>query len=120
MGLRENLHDILVGILAEGNLDHNEVGEFILGADIAGRVYFQPPETVKLRYPCIIYELSGINTRKANNQLYNAKKRYSLTLITRDPDTSYPDLILKSLQYCSFNRYFQMDNLNHYVFDLYY
>lgn len=120
MGLRENLHEVLVEILAQGNLDRNEVGDLVLGADIAERVYFQPPETVKLRYPCIIYELSGIDTRKANNNLYNAKKRYSLTLITRDPDTGYPDLILKSLKYCRLTRSFQMDNLNHYVFELYY
>ncbi len=98
---REELHEILVGILGTRN------------------VYFQPPESLKLKYPCIVYERSGIRTDKANNGKYLANKRYTVTIIDEDPDSEIPEKIL-ALQYCSFDRHFISENLNHDVFTLYF
>lgn len=88
----------------------------ILGSD---NVYFQPPETVKMNYPCIIYELANVNTDFANNLPYRHTKQYTVTVIDKNPDSEIPDKIAE-LPLCSFDRHFASDNLNHFVFRLYY
>ena len=90
--------------------------EEILGSS---NVYFQPPENIKLRYPCIRFELAGIDTLRADDILYGSKSRYTVTLIDPDPDSEYIDKIL-ALQYCVLDRPYMADDLNHYVFTLYY
>lgn len=82
-------------------------------------VYFQPPESLKLRYPCIVYERSDIRTDRANNRTYQKHKCYTVTVIDRDPDSEIPDRLLE-LDYCGFDRHFVSDNLNHDVFRLYF
>ncbi len=89
--------------------------------DILGskNVYFQPPESLKLKYPAIVYSLDGMDNISADNLKYRSYKRYSVTLIDKDPDTEIPDKI-NSLPLCSFERHFRSDNLNHYIFNLYF
>lgn len=82
-------------------------------------VYFQPPETIKLQYPCIIYNLDAIGIRRADNIGYFGKKRYSLTVISKDPDYNLPNEIAM-LPLCTFSRFFTVDNLNHWTFEIYY
>ncbi len=88
----------------------------ILGSN---NVYFQPPETIKLQYPCIIYERSDIDQMYADNRTYMSMVRYSVTLITRSPESDLVKAILE-LPYCSYDRYYAADTLNHDVFILYY
>ena len=83
-------------------------------------VYFQPPENSKITYPCIVYKLSTIESRFANNNNYTNKKRYEVTLITRDPDSALIDTILDHFMYCSMNRIFVVDNLYHYAYFIFY
>lgn len=85
----------------------------------SNNTYFQPPPKCQLKYPCIVYSLYDIYRTTANNELYGSSKVYELTLIDSDPDTELVDKIL-ALPYCSFVRYFANDNLNHYIFNLYY
>ena len=82
-------------------------------------VYFQPPESVKLKYPAIVYALDDFESRHANDSIYNLRRRYSVTLITEDPDSSTIGE-LAYLEMCRFTRHYKSDNLNHYVFELYY
>ena len=83
------------------------------------KVYFQPPSSIKLEYPCIIYELEDISITYANSIKYKNKKIYSVTVIDQNPDSEIPLNVL-ALEYCEFDRHFKSDNLNHYVFTLYY
>ena len=100
----------------ERRLQRQAKFEEILGSS---NVHFQPPESIKLNYPCILYELSGIDTLRADDILYGSKRRYMVTLIDPDPDSEYIDKILK-LPYCTLDRPFMADDLNHYAFTLYY
>lgn len=88
----------------------------ILGSEF---VYFQPPNGTKIKYPCIVYELSQIRKRMAENKAYTVLKSYTVTFIHKDPDSPITDKILK-LPYCRFDRRFVTDNLYHDVFTLYY
>jgi len=82
-------------------------------------VYFQPPPTLQMNYPCIVYNLDDIDTKFADNYPYAIGKRYSLTVIDKDPDSSILDKVIM-LQKCIFDRHFVADNLNHNIFILYF
>lgn len=83
------------------------------------KVYFQPPESIKLAYPCIIYERNRGRSFQANDDLYNYVKSYTLTVIDKNPDSLIPDE-LEKLRYCTMDRYYEADNLNHWIFTIYY
>jgi len=101
MGRRLDLHEIFATLLGSRN------------------VYFQPPATLKMQYPCILYNRGKIDSKSANNNLYNSTVGYSVTLITSDPDSATLEKILQ-LPLCRFDRHFTAENLNHDVFTLYY
>lgn len=82
-------------------------------------VYFQPPSTIKMTYPCIVYKLDDIESEFGDNTPYKFEKRYQLTVITKDPDSDIPDRVA-ALPMCKMSRMYTADNLNHYVFELYF
>lgn len=82
-------------------------------------VYFQPPTGTQLKFPCFVYHLDSAIDQHAEDKLYRRLYRYSLTYITKDPDDPMTDKI-DNIRYCSFNRFFTSDNLNHYVYTIYY
>mgnify|MGYP007069846612 CR=1 FL=1 len=86
---------------------------------ITDHVYFQPPETVKLIYPCIIYERSKIGALWANNRPYKFNTSYQVTVIDKDPESEIIDK-LAELPLCLHNSHYVADDLNHDVFTLYY
>lgn len=81
--------------------------------------YFQPSETVKMNYPCVIYQLNNIDDKPADDGSYISTNSYMVTIIDKDPDSEYPAKI-KAFRYCRFVRFYTADNLNHWVFELYY
>lgn len=97
-------------------LDLQDIFENLLGSDF---VYFQPPPTIQMSYPCIVYQRNDILTNRANNKLYKFKKAYMVTVIDSDPDSVIPDQILE-LPLATFDRHFTKDNLNHDVFTVFY
>lgn len=82
-------------------------------------MYFQPPASVKMQYPAIVYERSDIQTVYANNDSYLQPLQYSVTVIDKNPDSNIVTRVSK-LPYCRFDRHFAADNLNHDVFTLYF
>lgn len=97
-------------------LDLQTKFEVILGSR---NVYFQPPSSVKMKYPAIVYKLDDIRNIHAENEVYISKLRYLVTYITDDPDSKLITDISK-IPYCRFNRYYTSDNLNHYTYELYF
>jgi hypothetical protein len=80
-------------------------------------VYFQPPSTMS--FPCIKYERDGSHKEWAGNKPYQHAKRYSVTVIDRNPDSTLPDSV-EDLSFCAFDRAFQQDGNNHWVFTLFF
>ena len=101
MGQRLELQTILTGIL---ETDH---------------VYFQPPPTVTMEYPCIVYRRDYELTRFADDRPYSRKKRYQVTVMDYNPDSIIPDKIAE-LPLCTYDRFYTADNLNHDVFKLFF
>ena len=81
-------------------------------------VYFQPPASIKMKYPAIRYSLDLIDIKTANNHVYKKALGYKIILIDKNPDSRYVDEILK-IPYCSFINAYTADNLNHFVFRIY-
>jgi hypothetical protein len=87
--------------------------------EITEHVYFQPPVNIQMQYPCIRYVRDDSKLEHAGNKLYKHTKRYQVTVIDRNPDSELPDQVIE-LPFCSFDRYFAAENLNHYVFTLFF
>lgn len=90
--------------------------EEVLGSE---NVYFQPPSSVKMKYDAIVYSRKNIENVFANNGVYNQYECYEVVVIYRDPDSDIPIKISK-LPMCRFDRHYEIDNLNHDVFTIYY
>lgn len=95
---------------------HEELCEFLNNR----RVYFQPPASVKMSYPCIRYSLGNVDTKKADDINYKNTKRYEIVVIDPDPDSDIYEKILAHFPMCSFDRFYVAENLNHWVLTLYY
>lgn len=102
--------------MAERLTLHEELCE-LLGSR---NVYFQTPESVKMKYDAIRYWLGGKDLKRANDRIYRNVNQYDGVVITRNPDTTIPDAILEHFEMCSFGIPYTADNLNHYPFTLYY
>lgn len=101
MDRRLELHEKLVSILGSSN------------------VYYQPPESLKLKYPCIIYHKSAMDIRHANNYPYLKGDVYTINVLDKDPESSFPDLI-SDMPMCSFERNYRDEYINYWVFRLHF
>lgn len=82
-------------------------------------VYYQPPENLKMEYPCIRYSKSDITSRHADNINYVNKTSYEIVIIDKHPDNVVIEKILE-LPLSSYDRHYISDNLNHDVIRIYY
>lgn len=90
--------------------------EGILGSR---EVYYQPPDSIKMRYPAIRYNRKDIDAKYANNKIYSSMTAYEIVLIDANPDSVFIQKIME-LPFCSYDRHYTAENLNHEVFTLYY
>lgn len=86
----------------------------------SSNVKFQPPASVKLTYPCLLYSKSNVYANYANNLVYRSMDRYEIVIIGLDPDMDWAYRIMKHFAMCSFDRRYVKDNLYHDVLTLYY
>lgn len=101
MGSRLELQNLLESILGSRN------------------VYYQPPESIKIKYPAIIYSRNNIDNNFADDIVYMQNHTYQIIVIDANPDSEIVDKISK-LPMCRYNRHYTSDNLNHDVFILNY
>ena len=83
------------------------------------KVYFQPPESIKLVYPAIVFKYNDIKNNFADDSVYRQSWYYQITVIDKNPDSGIMKAVSK-LPGIKFDRHFVSDNLNHYVFTIYY
>ena len=95
---------------------HEELCE-LLGSR---NVYFQPPESLKMQYPCIRYSKSDVYKQNADNRLYQSRNSYEIIVIDSNPDSLLYESILSHFSMCKYDRSYISANLNHDVLTLYY
>lgn len=98
---RLSLHEFLCRILGDRNC------------------YYSPPSGIEMAYPCIVYDLENPRTIHADNIPYLITLQWSVTVIDEDPDSRIANLFF-NMPKCVFDRKFQSDDLNHFVFSLYF
>lgn len=90
--------------------------ELILGST---NVYFQPPPSVRMEYPAIVYRRDYRQINHADNAPWTNDVRYLVTVIDRNPDSAIPQKV-SELPMCSYDRFYTADDLNHDVFRLFF
>lgn len=98
---REDLHTTLKELLGSNN------------------VYYQAPESERMEYPAIRYSKKDVRSTFANNSVYSANDCYELIVMDYEPDNQVINKLL-ALPYCSYDRHYAADNLNHDVLTIYY
>lgn len=83
-------------------------------------VYFQPPESIKLSYPCIIYTRPTGDMAYADDQTYRFVFSYTIQIIDTDPDSELPKKLALHFPMCKMGSRFVSDNLYHDNFTIYY
>ena len=101
MARRLELHEVLCNVLGSRN------------------VYYQPPASVKMQYPAIVYSRKDIYNRHADDDVYKQDRAYDITVIDQNPDSLIVEEISR-LPKCRFDRHYTADNLNHDAFTIYY
>ena len=91
----------------------------VLLRSIVPNVYYQPPPSVRMNYPAIVYSRKNIDNTFANDSVYKQDHFYELIVIDKNPDSVYVETISK-LPKCNYDRHYTADNLNHDVFTIYY
>ena len=81
--------------------------------------YFQPPENKKISYPCVIYKVSRADTNHASNIPYHVSPIYEVVLIDQNPDSIHFEELLR-VPRGKLVRTYEVDGLNHWVFQIYY
>lgn len=82
------------------------------------KLYFSPPSTLRMTFPCIVYTLSGGASEYADDIRYKYNDSYLVTIIDEDPDSNLYHTMVTNTTF-RFNRFYRNDNLNHWVFIAY-
>lgn len=93
--------------------------ESLMDPEHVGNVYYQPPPTVKLSYPAIIYSKDSARTDFADGIPYIHSKRWQIMIISQNPDDPLPDKVAR-LPKCLFASHYTVQNLYHDVYNLYF
>lgn len=99
--------------------NRNKLHELLCETLGSRQVYFQPPESVKMKYPAIVYSRNRIDNEHADDGVYIQSPSYLVTVIDKNPDSEIVENI-SLLPRCRFDRHYISDNLNHDVFTIYY
>lgn len=82
--------------------------------------YFQPPTTLKMKYPCIVYHKTPNYKDFANGGIYRRVRAYALTVIDTDPDSEIAEKVEELFEYCSITNHYVVDSLHHTTLNLHY
>lgn len=102
-------------------MDDNRIKLQTLLEEVLGskQVYFQPPSSIRMKYPAIVYSRSNIENLPANDSVYIQRHSYTITIMDYDPDSEIVKKI-SMIPRTSFSNHFTSDGLNHDVFTIIY
>lgn len=81
-------------------------------------VYYNTPESIKMKYPAIRYSVDRVRKKTANSTTYLIEKSYKIIVIDPKPDNEVIGKLLE-LPYCVHSNNYIADNLHHDVLILY-
>ena len=81
-------------------------------------VYFQPPASMRIKYPCVVYSTRHVTNEFSDNDIYKQDFSYELVLIDANPESEIFEKMCK-VPHFRFSNFYVSDNMNHYVFHSY-
>lgn len=81
--------------------------------------YYEPPTGMEMTYPCIVYHHTNDRDTYADNKVYKSSKRYTVTVIDEDPDSTLSEKLKDTIPFCTLDRKFSTDGLSHWVHVVY-
>lgn len=84
------------------------------------KAYFQPGTSVQMVYPCIVYKWDRESVVYADNEPYLLRRGYLVTIIDSNPDSTIPITFRKNFPTARFDRSYTEDNMNHWVYTLFF
>lgn len=84
--------------------------EEILGSR---NVYFQPPDGLQIKYPCIVYNLSRIDILRADDMSYMRHKGYFITIMDKKPTSEIYERILEEFPMSRLDHTAVIEKINH-------
>lgn len=91
--------------------------ELVLVSGLGDNIYYQPPESIKIQFPAIVYKRSTIDNTFASNDVYKQDYKYEITVIDKDPDSLIVSKIskMKNIRHV---RHYKSNNANYDVFTI--
>lgn len=83
------------------------------------KVYFQPPASVRMEYPCIRFSKGRPKTLRADDKVYQFVQGYELIVIETNPDSKIAQYIIENFQMAEINTAYVSNNLYHTSITLY-
>lgn len=87
---------------------------------VCNNVYHDPPESLKLNYPCIVYYRSKRKILNADNINYAKTWGYDVTIISKNADDQLYESLENALNKLSFINSYTADGLHHWLYLIYY
>lgn len=84
----------------------------------AMNLYFEPPASMRIDYPCVIYEFAYPDTTRADNTSYLNKQKFQVSVITKQADTDAHYAIVKTIDNSRFRDIRVEDGLYHFIIDV--
>ena len=81
------------------------------------QVYFQPPSSIRMKYPAIVYSRNNIENVSANDSVYVQHYSYQITVMDYNPDSEIVKKIAM-IPVIRFGNHFTSEDLNHDVFTI--
>ena len=85
---------------------------------ILPNVYYQPPDKLMMKFPCIVYSRNRTIPFFADNAKYVRNETYRITVIDENPDSVYADAVDQMVEARWVNS-FSTQGLHYFVFDIY-
>lgn len=99
-------------------LNRLALDEVLKKVDGPAAIYYQPPKSIQMKYPCIVYKRDDVPTKFADNITYFSKQKFLITIIDKNPDSKIPDALSKLLPNVKYVREYPASNLHHFVYSI--
>lgn len=85
-------------------------------------IYYQPPQSKKMVYPCIRYDTIDMQIKSADNKTYIMDRGYLVKIIGQDIDfvDTLSANLLQAFPMAIYDQSYKADDLNHTILKIYY
>lgn len=83
------------------------------------KAYYQPPESMKLTYPCVVYSFETFNTRNANNMPFVINERYKVSYLHKNVDDSRCKAVLRDFDKITHTQHYVTNGVYNDIYYIY-